>query len=376
MRDEMDALVGASARINDADVEALSLRPAEADLMEEIMSTPALETVGSGEPPRRRWASGRRLAAIAGVAAVTTAAVFAIQSSRDTGPVWAASMVAVADKAPRLHVDDPAWTVSSADVHSGAGTIGFTDGDASLYVHWGSKTDYSDLAEFWRSDAKDVESTTVLGHEAEVFHLSERPQNQLFITVWRQDGYVIQADASVTDRAENEAVLRALRKVDVDTWLEALPDDVVGPDELNGVVAELMADVPLPAGVDEDSLVDPNRISYRHLIGYDLTDAVACAWIGRWIEARDSGDEAAAEEVAATLGTVRDWTLVREMKEPGPPKDLFLEYADAIAEDGRLYDEMNLSTQEFPTGETVDYDGKEDPEGTFRALFQCDGQPI
>jgi hypothetical protein len=347
VRDEIDALMNAGARVTDADVRALDLHSAEADLMEEIMSTPVFESVGAA-PPERKRRSGRRLTALAAAAAVAVVVLFVANSSNDAGSVWAAEVVEVAEAVPRLLIDDANWRIQYADEYTTEDvTVTFTDGTREFELRWWQSADPYEAPD----EADTVEAITVLGHEALLVRhepvggataqddLHPLYAGTAFTTVWADSGYRVIANGWGFDSQEDyQSVLGALREVDVDTWLTAMPASVVRPDDTDAVVAEMMVGMPTPAGFDAAEIVTEVGVRDREGLIYEVSSAVTCAWLDQWVDANRVGDQAAADEAVGALGTARDWPIVQEWAvmrnwEPFP-----WQYADAIASGGTLAD--------------------------------------
>jgi hypothetical protein len=344
VRHEMDALVSATARLTDADVEALALQSAEADLMEEIMSTPVLESVPDVEQPRRRWSGGRRLTALAGAAAVAASILFTAQAGRDTG--WAAEVLEVAEAAPRLLLDHPDWRMRQVDEFSvDYGVMVFTDGAGQFQLEWMPLAEQPPITDSDRYAAVE-ESITVVGREAVLrrFDPSPGPRAEAdldplydapaFVTEWDQGGYRVSAWGWVfADQNDYEEVLGALREVDVDDWLSAMPANVVHPDDIEEVVSDILADIPIPAGFDRAGIVQEAGVTAHNELEARVAGAVACAWIDQWITASETGDAAAIQEAATALAGTHDWTILQDMDYPQ-----LRAYADAVANETTLPD--------------------------------------
>ncbi|MBB5787309.1 hypothetical protein [Jiangella mangrovi] len=331
MRDELDALVERTSRVSDADAEALPLRAAEADLMEEIMSTSVLESLPGTEPPRRHRGA-RRLVALAGAAAAVTAGVLVVQPGGDEQPAWAAEVLEVAESAPRLIVDDPDWRITRADefgVERGETT--FSDGTDELELSWLPGDSYDDVIADRHYNMGHEDSIVVAGHEAALMQYAD---SSVFTTVWQQNGYTMQAVGRTFDDQDSyEDVLRGLTETDVDTWLSAMPENVVQPDQGESVVTEMLDGLPLPAGFDSSTLAE-DGVRDRYHVGARVAGAVACAWIAQWAEATETGDTAAADQAVAAMATSRDWPVLQELQAGGDYPDVLWEYADAVANGG------------------------------------------
>lgn len=360
MRDELDSLVELTARVSDADAAALPLHAAEADLMEEIMSTSVLESLPGTEPPRRRRGV-RRVVALAGTTAAVAAGVLVVQSGGDEQPAWAAELLEVAESAPRLIVDDPDWGVVRAYEFSvEEGEVAFADGTDELELSWLPGDRYETLLADRRDSIDHEDETTVAGHEAALIQYSG--EGPVFTTIWQQNGYAMEAVGRTFDDQESyEAVLASLTETDVDTWLTAMPDTVIKPDQQTSVVAEMLEGVPAPAGFDPAAL-PLEGVADRYQVGAAVAGEVACAWIRQWDAATQAGDTAAAAEAVAAMGTSHEWPVLREIAPQGEYAQTVWEFADALAHGGVNGDARDgeLITDEVPV----------DDAGTTATLYE------
>ena len=359
MRDEIDALVSSSARVTDADVEALPLLQAESHLMEEIMATPVLESVSDVEPPRR-GRSRRRIVALAGVAAVAASAVVIIQPGSDDSPAWAAEVLAVAESAPRLLLDGSDWTVDRANEFSvDNGEVTFSNGDDEFTLSWLPDSNYDSLLADRQQSTDLDEEVTVAGHAGILMAYSD----QDFTTIWQQDGFVVEA-RGLSDRDTYDEALSLMHAVDVDTWLSAMPESVVRPENNDAVVAGMIADIPIPDGLDPATLGDGEGVVERYQLGARVTGAVACVWLDQWITATDSGDTASADEAVTAMASSHDWAILTEMDAEGDYSEVVWEYADAIANGGKMADGAELSAEEPVEGDKTSH--------SYRAGLGCE----
>jgi hypothetical protein len=339
MSEELDALVERTARVSDADVTALPLRAAEADLMEEIMSTPVLESLPGTEPPRRRRGA-RRLVAMAGAAAAVTAGVLVVQSGGDNQPAWAAELLEVAEAAPRLIVDEPGWEVVRAHEFTvDEGEVTFSDGADELELSWLPGDQYERLIADRRDSIDHEDAITVAGHEAALIQYAG--DGPVFTTIWQQNGYAMEASGrTFGDQESYEAVLTRLTETDVDAWLSAMPETVVKPDQQTSVVAEMLEGIPTPAGFDPAAL-PIDGVADRYQVATTVAGEVTCAWIRQWDTATQSGDTAAADEAVAAMATSREWPVLQEIEPEGAYADVVWEFADALANGGLAIDPKN-----------------------------------
>lgn len=383
MRDEMSALVSAAALVDDAEVETWLLS-AETDLMEEITATPALQSVPAVERPWTRRRVGRRLTVLAGAAAVTASALFVVQSGGETGQVWATEILEVAEAAPRLLLDDPSWRISRVDEFTLTyGEMTFTDGARELELRWLPGSEQPAAPE-GRAEADMEESVTVVGQEATLRRYAPSPgpraeadldpmyAGSAFTAVWEQgESQVVAMGWGFAEQSDYEAVLGAVREVDVDAWLTAMPASVVRPNDMDAVVEEMLADIPTPAGFDPAGLTQEAGVRDRYQLGARVTGAVVCAWIGQWIDAAESSDAAAGGDATAALASSHDWAILREMDADGGYPAMVWAYADAIVNEAALPDGSPVE-QVIPEGAVEGDTVLAEPIEAYRMALGCE----
>ena len=97
------------------------------------------------------------------------------------------------------------------------------------------------LAEWTRDRAASAKVRTtapVLGTTARVYQYDGgRPGHQDITALWRYDDRVLEFRAGVADIAAFKVLLAALKRVDIDTWLLAMPDSVVKTKDRSTVIA-------------------------------------------------------------------------------------------------------------------------------------------
>jgi hypothetical protein len=159
------------------------------------------------------------------------AAAFVVSTGSRGEDAWAAALVRIAEQSPRLLVDDPAWRVSRADEFNGTtGEMTFSDGTRQLELRWQPVEAHpSTVAD--RAASADVASTAeVLDVPARLFRYAGTDD---FTALWAMGGHAIELRGRARDMDSFRAVLASVAKVDVDTWLEALPKSVVLPAALS-----------------------------------------------------------------------------------------------------------------------------------------------
>lgn len=340
-------------------------------LLEEIMSVPTLEPVGqppqtpqSPQPSQPTGRAGRRLArrlvapvaaaaVVAGLLVVSTMApeqpdggqeaattpgastgtARAGTGSAGTGSAGAPvaySPVALqaAEENPRLLIDQPGWRVTTVyGFAEKQGTISFDNGGRQLEMNWYPADQYdgyhADRLTVSRPEPVTVDSWPgdVFTYSASDFAVMLRPRDGVFVELRTGGGW--------TRPDFNQALTKVVR-VDVPTWLAALPPEIVTPGRADAAAAEILADVPLPPNFDTAALAGlGTNDSYQ--FGAEVTSRVGCAWIAEWLRAKRADDDAALRRAADALRGSHNWRVLREMQDDGGWSDVFWETADKVA---------------------------------------------
>jgi hypothetical protein len=330
---EIDALVTAANPIDERELGALPLGHVEIALREAVLRSGGHRPAASRRPARRL--PSRRLLAGLAVAALAAVGLVAL-TGRDPGPsgtAWAAPLVHLAESSPLLLLDRPGWSVTRADeTDEVEGEMTFMQGASHRAdLHWRR----GPLEQWQRDRAKEgsqVVHRTVLGHRAQ---LSQYAGSTDFTAIWPEGSRVLEFRAVTADLAAFEQLLGSLKRVDVDTWLSALPASVVKSANRAVVVTQMLADIPVPPGFDAASLESEPTVSDRYQLGAKVTGAVACEWIARWDAARKRGDTAAARAALDAMQTSHRWKVLDEMRKDGAWPEVLVGYADAMRGDGR-----------------------------------------
>ena len=334
-------------KLTDQAVSELPLAAARAHLLEEIMSTPVIDTVAH-EPTRRqqhrRWLMPVA-AAVTVLAVATTTAWWAEGGSAPAPePVPAAPVSPVAPVAPpaaqeagyRAVLDAPGWKVENVeDDPRYGGSIAYSSGRESLEVSWSPGDSYEDYV----ADREHIveppapgEPVEVLGADAQLWAYSADDH-----TVIREveRGHWLEVRGSGMTRATYLELLTTLRLVDQAGFDAALPRSFVVSGDSDTAATTMMEEIfetagaRLPAGVAEFSIRSNEPDPYH--LGADVAGAVACAWIGEYVAAVAAGDTARADEAVRVLGTSRQWPVLRTMVERGDYSDVVWDYADRVA---------------------------------------------
>ena len=252
-------------------------------------------------------------------------------SSRDPaapGTAWAAPLVHLAESSPLLLVDAPGWHVTRADEESRIeGEMDFTRGTTTAQLNWRSGT-----LESWQKDrrmsAAETTRMTVLGAPAQVTRYVGDSGD--YAAIWPDGGRVLELRSTAPDMASFQRLVGSLVRVDVDTWLSAMPASVIRTGQRAAVVDTMLEDVPLPPGFDRRPLQSATTVSDRYQLGAKVTGAVACAWIDVWAHAREQGDAATVSKAIAAMDTAARWKVLDEMASQGAFPDLVRHYAESM----------------------------------------------
>jgi hypothetical protein len=325
---------------------------------------------GSAEmPPRTRRAdqpqTRRRLALGLGSVAVIlgvvglAALIFGGSTVSPTAsPAFAETAIRVAEANPRLLVGAPGWNVKDAnEFEVDQGEMDFTNGRDTLTIEWSPARFYSepDLRAL-RQGARGPEGTlgnpitpgsgeddeqfewiTALDRRAlfdydaggSYYRLTFAPQNGSFISI---NGY---SDDDAMTRDQFLGVVDSLYSADVDTWLAALPPEIVRPVEDQAAVDAMLEGIPIPSSVDVDQLRSVALALGRYQLGAKVTGAVACGWLDQWAAAVRDGDQASARQAVDAMSTSHDWAILREMEDQGGWSQVVWEYSREMQNDNR-----------------------------------------
>ncbi|HKT82789.1 MAG TPA: hypothetical protein VJQ84_03020 [Solirubrobacterales bacterium] len=160
----------------------------------------------------------------------------------------------------------------------------------------------------------------VLGATAEVDTRAEWFVNQggrgnrQMTAYWSEDGYLLELRAAVPDLAAFEERLRWLTKVDSQTWLEAMPPQVVKAADQAATVREMLRGIPLPDSFSPSQVPTAGLTTNRAQVGAAVISTVSCLWFRQWDEGRRSGDRAEAGDAEKAMSSYRRWPLYRELR--------------------------------------------------------------
>jgi hypothetical protein len=207
------------------------------------------------------------------------------------------------------------------------GTIAFTNGDRELEMDWYPADQYDGYYKD-RLGVSAPDPARMAGQDGALFTYSRSD----FAIMAKPDGgsFVELRTGGRWTRAEFLAVVADIEKVDVDTWLAALPPEVVKPDGARDAVASMLADIPRPPGFDAAKLEDLGP-SDRYQLGAEVTQAVTCGWFDEWQRATTAGDNAAETRAVEALQSSHHWKILGEMNARGDMPEVIWSVADRVA---------------------------------------------
>lgn len=324
----LDRLVADVAPIRDVDIEAAELDASVDALIAEVLgsSDPAATRPVAVPSRRRPWRL--RLAISAAVVAVAAGLLILLgvgSNGSPSQPAFAAAAVRVAEANPRLLVTAPGWSVVRADEFQiDSGDVAFSDGTHTLDVTW-YPAKYYDL---YYSDRDEVDSDPeffdLLGQKTRTVAYSDRD----FATMLPPQGHVFLEIRSGIEGGgmtfeQYRALIDSLEPVDVETWLAAMPPNVVKPTDRAAVVDEMLADVPLPPDFDATTLRTDDGVVDRYQLAARSLSAVTCAWVDEWVAATRAGDAASAQAAVDALEVAAGAAILEEMSKEGAYPQVF-----------------------------------------------------
>jgi hypothetical protein len=312
---------------------------ADQTLLEEIMSDNVVELrsrsrARHGIAPRVTAA----VAAAAAVAGVLTATAVLRNHSDDsqaaapaTSPSgaygYSAMVLQAAEQNPRLLIDESGWKANTVyGFTEDTGTIRFAKGDRELEMNWYPAKMYDDRYANLREVSTpkpvtvDRRSGSMVTYSASDFGVLLKPYAGSIVEL-RTDG--------AWNRADVDAILTKIVRVDVRTWLAALPDEIVSPAKAGQAATKLLAGVPLPPQFDRSALQnlgvnDPYQFSAA------ATSLIGCGWINEWLRARKAGDATAAKRAADALHSSHQWKVLVDIENQGGWSQVFWDNADQV----------------------------------------------
>lgn len=308
--------------ITDDEVCSLPLHAGRAELLEEIMSTPVIDTIAPTtrrRPPR--WSV--IVAAAAVVLAIVAVPVWLAQRD-DPAQLGPAGQPAAPGERAVLPLEG--WEIDNLDDHAGEGEIRYQLGDQEIQVNWRRAGEYGDYVQD-RNDLGRPTTVDLFGSTSKLWAYSPTDH-----TVIRPDegAHFFEVRGTGMGKPAFLALLGQLQQVDEAGFAAALPDGMVTPLNADPVVQEVLADIETPEGFDT-STIDLGGYRERYHLIADVTGLVTCGWINQYGAAQASGDEAAEAEAVAAMAGSRDWAALEEIEADGGWSDFIWEMADNLA---------------------------------------------
>lgn len=244
----------------------------------------------------------------------------------------------VARQNPRVLVAEPDWKVRYLDGFSPAsGSMMFQLGpdqwkdDANGHynlapafeITWYPADQYESYRQD-RAEERRVQHLDVLGQRAQMVSYGATDHA---VMLPPEGDVFIEMRGSVGDEAAFKGFLaESIEKVDVRTWLAALPAEMVTAQNAGARLEQVLADIPLPPGFEKTVLEQAVALD-RYQFGARVTGQVTCRWIAEW----ETGDAARKAAAVEALASSRDWKILQEMDTDGDYPEVVWEYADQIA---------------------------------------------
>ncbi len=359
MRNEkIDGELGAANPIGKSILAALDLAAGEAALGEAILAEsaqvePEVAAVKSRHHPGR---PRRALLALTGLTAgAAVAAAVLLLGTGGTGspaPAYGAELVRFAESTPLLLLQGPDWRVENVTESGqgvymprsskGSGSMEFVTGPA---VSYGGITVSADgkvsgmppkavrqrkVELVWNRGklgfpgpivrhpvkAPVLDTTALVNTRAETSYITTKtskirvemggPGDREMVAIWHENGYTLELRAWVSSLAAFEERLGWLSRVDSQTWLDAMPANVVKAADHDAAVREMLKGIPVPKGFTPSQIPDEGLTTDRYQVGASVTGIVSCLWFRQWGEARRAGDRAAAAEAETAMASLEE----------------------------------------------------------------------
>jgi hypothetical protein len=265
------------------------------------------------------------LACVATIAALILLSGGSVNSVRDGAhPTFAAAAVKVAEANPRLLVTAPGWSIVHArSFEVDRGELIYKNDEHPLYGPGGRQLNLTWYpAPFYRDRLREnghacchvstPVTSTLLDQRATTFAYPRQHPN--YATILSPQGSVfIEVNGSFGSKEEYEAALHSLRAVGVDTWLAAMPPEVLRPAAHSAAITQMLRGIPVPPDFDASALQSESDLTDRFMLGKAVAGAVACDWLQRWLSATRTRDGAAAQEAVDAMATAPRWPVLLQM---------------------------------------------------------------
>jgi hypothetical protein len=130
--------------------------------------------------------------------------------------------------------------------------------------------------------------------------------------------------------SEFRSLLAALVIVPDAEWRAAYAPEMVTPDELASLVAEMLDGVDLPDTLEPASFEELDVAGDRYSIGAAVVDLIVCEWLEIWERSPAGSPE--REAVISALRHAATWPILIEMERSGGYTDVIRQVGTAVGE--------------------------------------------
>ncbi|MET0424950.1 MAG: hypothetical protein ABW046_13790 [Actinoplanes sp.] len=303
-------------------------------LLEEIMADTVVETTHKLR---------RRLVGAVAAAIVLTGAIVVAYPDREPPPAaknvekakFSPAAIQAAEQNPRLLIKEPGW--KAVNVYGFAeedGSISFVQGSLRLDMNWYPAGQHDFYQKDRQADSQPT-TMTVAGLTGDLYSFKN---NYFSVMLPPRDNTFVEIGTTSKGwtRARWDQVLGSIVRVDAETWLAALPPEIVTPDRAPAAAAKALAGVPLPPGFDV-TVLNGDGANDAYQFGVRVTSAVGCAWIKEWERADRADDAVARAKAAKALRSSRQWKVLKDIEDGGGWSSVFWGVTEEVA-DGHVPD--------------------------------------
>jgi hypothetical protein len=304
---------------------------ADQTLLEEIMSADRMPA-----PWRRRLiAPIAAAAALIGVLAVSAVIRHdrpetheAVRPAPTTSSQWSPLVLRAAEQNPRLLIQEPGWKITTVyGFTENTGTMQFTNGDRALEINWYPAKEYQGYYS-GRLNVSKPEPGKVDGIDGSIFTYSA--SDFAIMLKPNDDTFAELRTGGKWTRSAFDQELTRIKRADVQTWLAAMPPEIVTPGRADEAAAKALDGVPLPPKFDRAAL-NAVGTNDQYQFGAAVAARVGCGWIEEWQRANQAGDQAALKKAADALRSSHQWKFLQRMNKDGDYPEVFWEMADQTA---------------------------------------------
>ena len=254
----------------------------------------------------------------------------AIQLRPDVGPSPVYPTLPLADIVPetpplRFLLQGGAVGEGSEDDRSGEFTLTGQEFDVSLYWTTLHREPFSEFVADRLDSGSELAPAVVAGFVTVVVAYSSQDHTALL----HDDSYLYEFRAAVAE-PEFRSLLAALVIVPDAEWRAAYASEMVTPNELASVVAEMLDGVELPGTLEPASFDDLDVSGDRYSLGAAVVDLIVCEWLEIWESSPAGSPE--REAVVSALRHAATWPILVEMDRSGGYTDVIRQVGVAVGE--------------------------------------------